>query len=424
MASSIKFDNQELLSTTYNPQFLKHESSPDIDLNTMDLPHENGSVQISDRTGSKIIAIQGVLIGSSEEDLESKIDAFKELFRRVNKNLDVNWNGGTRRYVASCQNHRFDRDHYHIGFVPWSAEFLAPTGIAEETTETNLVANENFTTQEKTKTGLTFLGSASPLPRLRVANQDTSSTDAKGIEFKNTDTGERLIYTRAAGLPQTTAVEFDCRLKTVGGPTAPANYYGVFPKFTPGAANNLRIRIGDIIAEGWEQGDIGNSSVINIDGSHIISQSFILPFTDATFQGVELYIAKSGSPAGDLSVKIKTSDGNGMPYSTVVAAMVIPKASVNTSFSWVKINAAAAFTLNANTKYWIVCEITGGGDTYYWMNFVPPFVTYKRGGVADYTGGAWVNYPEYCTWFRLLFGGKADLTKTFRLNIDYYKRWL
>ena len=52
---SIKFDNQELIGSTYIPRFVKHESNPDRELNSAELSGEDGSVFISTRWGKKII---------------------------------------------------------------------------------------------------------------------------------------------------------------------------------------------------------------------------------------------------------------------------------------------------------------------------------------------------------------------------------
>lgn len=432
MASTIKFDNTEILSTTYNPRFLKHESDPEIELNSMPLPHEDGSVQVSDRTGSKVITVQGVLVGTSEADLESKIDVFKELFRRVNKNLDVNWNGGTRRYVASCQKHSFDRDHFNIGFVPWSAEFLCPTGIAEETTESEAVAATTFTTQEKLLSNIAFLGSAPPRPRFLVQNTSSTTTNAKGIEVKNDTTGERIIYTHVGGLASAYDTIFDCRLKTVSGwsssATLPMSYYGVFPKFAPGN-NNIRVRIGDITAEGWEEGSTGAVGMpIYTDGGtyNKPAQSFILPFTDATFQGVSLYLRKVGTPATDLTITIE-GDSGGSPNGSAIATFTITAATFTDAiYDWRLVNSASRFQLNANTKYWIKCETAGGGGANYfeWISFDAPYGTYKRGNLATYSGGTWTQMPNSDAWFRVLFGGKFDNTKTYQVAVEYYKRWL
>jgi hypothetical protein len=94
------------------------------------------SASSSERYGAKTIKLQGTIKGSSQTDLESKVDAFKELFSRPQKNLEIDWSGGTRRYIATCQHHEFDRDYYHLSIVPWTAEFIAPSGVGQDTSTT------------------------------------------------------------------------------------------------------------------------------------------------------------------------------------------------------------------------------------------------------------------------------------------------
>lgn len=428
MATSLKFDSTELINTTYVPRFGKHESAPEIQLNTMPVPHEDGSIQVSDRTGQKVIAVQGVLVGTSSDDLDSKIDAMKELFRRTNKNLDISWNAGTRRYVASCQKFEFNRDHFNNLWVPWVAEFLAPSGIAEETTETTNVVNATFTTQEKDVSNISLLGSAPPQLKVRVQNTGTVTNVAAGVEVKNIDTGERIIYTHQSGLAQTWDTIFNARLKTVDGwsaPTTPMSYYGVFPKWKPGSSNNLRIRIGDIIAESYEIIGTGSQDMPCYNGTTIQpAQSFYVPYTDSTFQGLELYLRKVGSPPNDLTVTIE-GDSGGNPDGSAVATFTVTAASLATSYDWVRMNSAFKFQLLANKKYWIRLATTGGdGSNYYaWMFFDAPYGLYKKGYLTTLQGASWINTAGDCI-FRVLFGGKFDNTKTYQVQADYFKRWL
>src|SRR5262245_30774345 len=129
---SVSFDGTDLITTTYLPRFVKHESVGTRQLDTMALSRSDGEVLIADSRGKKTISLQGTLKGSSQSDLESKIDAFTELFSRPEKNLDIDWSGGTRRYVATCTAHAFDRDHYHLSIVPWRAEFTVLSGEGKD----------------------------------------------------------------------------------------------------------------------------------------------------------------------------------------------------------------------------------------------------------------------------------------------------
>lgn len=429
--ASIKFDSTEILDTTHVPRFVKHESDPEIGINMAEIARDDGAVIISDKDGVKRIQLQGFLTAATQSALETAIDTFKELFRRTEKNLDISWESGTRRYVATCVRHEFDRDHFHILFVPWTAEFVVAKGVGEGTSETTLISGSTFTTQDYNDT-LTFAGSARPKPRIRVENTGTTTTAAKGIEIKNNYTGERIYFTRANLLGNDIGLEVDCRLKTVRYFGDLVDYFGVFPRYVPGSSNGIYVRIGDIIATAFDNDAGLSDSEMPIYGGDIIkpAQSFIVPYTDNTFQGVSLRIRKVGDPGANLSVRIETDSG-GFPSGTLAhseATFTIAKASVDTSFTWILINSTNTWSLSANTKYWIVCRNTGGdGSNYYaWRNLIGSGATYKNGNMANYQSGvgSWIDGPSNDLEFRIHLGGKFDGTKTYKLKVYYYKRYL
>ena len=242
--NSILFDTTELRNTTYIPRYVKHESATERELNILNLARDNGGVLVNDRRGIKVITLQGILTATTQALLETAIDNFKELFSRTAKNLDIEWAGSTRRYVATCKSHNFDRDYFHLLFVPWTAEMVVVSGVGEDTTETTVVNADTFTANYKTKQ-FTLAGSADPKIRFSVAI-DSPNNLIKGVELKNTDTGERVYATSFTSLEAKT-VEIDTKLKTfkVAGVEVP--YYGVFPKFIIGT-NNIQISLGDIMA--------------------------------------------------------------------------------------------------------------------------------------------------------------------------------
>ena len=133
---TITFDSVDITTNPYVPRFIKHETVPEELLSLMELAREDGSIIIADKYGVKHITLQGVIYGSTQADLETKIDTFKEVFSRKAKNLDVDWAGGTRRYVATCMSHKFNRDYFNISMCPWTADFIVPEGVGKDTSLT------------------------------------------------------------------------------------------------------------------------------------------------------------------------------------------------------------------------------------------------------------------------------------------------
>ena len=423
--ASIKFDGTEILDTTHVPRFMKHESAPLRSIQLLDLTRDDGQVVVSIKYAQKTIKLQGVLTGSSQADLESKIDTFKELFSRQAKNLVVDWNGTTRTYVATCMNHEFNRDHFNILFVPWTAEFLVPAGIGEAPTETTIINNSYWVGAYTDYSGTwTLGGTAKPRPRIYITF-DAALADCKGIQLYNTTTGERLTVNRAAGWDNASVLEIDCRLKTVKYDGVAMPFIGKFPLFNIGA-NTVQLIGGDITDQEFQA--FGTGVNLNIYGNDCPAMSFMVPYTDDTYQGIGLKLAKTGTPS-NLEVEIQT-DNDGEPSGTPVTNAtfeILPADILGIAFFTIK-NSINAFTLNANTRYWIVCRQTAyGGDVgnkYTWLAVENSYADYKKGNVSLSADAetTWTDTPNQDASFRLLYGGLKSMNA--HVNVKQYYSYL
>jgi hypothetical protein len=433
--SSIQYDGTELLNLTYMPQFSKHESAPDRVLMSMPLAREDGEVLIAERYGKKIIYLQGTLVGTSQADLESKIDAFKELFGRPEKNLDISWNSTTRRYVATCSRHGFDRDFFHLSVVPWTAEFTVSTGDGKDTTATTAVnaATVNFVPPTPGTASVTFAGSKAPRPTITLANLDFGSL-VRGFEYKNTDTGERLVVTYPGSWGNDRTATIDCDAKTVTGDavdgiTKALNFFGVFPKFKVGV-NNISITCGGIVNQKSADNvlaDLNTALEVMSATTRQYAQVFMVPYTDETFQGIQLAIKKTGAP-GNITWRIET-DNSGAPSGSLVSADAtgtITAADVTTSTSYIidYTTSGNPFTLAATTPYWLVVK---GGATLdasnKWEFGTAADATYARGyaKLSSDTGSTWSNFAAKTDLsFQILHGGGQG-SVAISHTVTYYK---
>ena len=423
MASSVKFNGTEILTTTFVPRFIKHEPAPDRELTLLALAREDGAILVAEKYGTKRIMLAGNIKASNRTNLETDVDLFKELFSRKEKNLDISWAGGTRRYVATCIRHYFDRDYWNEIYMPWTAEFVVATGIGEDTSETTLESETTFTAAAKSGTW-TFKGSYDPRPRIRV-KCDAGATDPKGLSIENTDTDERIVITRSSGFGAGKYFEVDCRLKTASYDSVARTFYGVFPSFDIGV-NNYEIKIGDVVDQAHTTrtgtDDYACHSTVKV------AQSFMVANTDSTYEGVKLYLRRFGVLVNDLTWRIET-DTSGEPSTTLVnanATGTVAKGDVDLTYAWHTSNATAAVTLTANTRYWLVLSTTAGDATHH---YVVPYetgenATYKKGNAAVYTAATWFDYPNNDLLFQILFCGKANAAKTYEFDVFYYKRYL
>lgn len=438
--ATIKFDNTDILTTTNIVRYVKHESDPSRDLNTLQLTREDGEVLISERYNTKTISIKGILTAASQAALESAIDTMKELFSRIEKNLDVDWNSSTRRYVATCVDVKFDRDHFNLLFVPWEAEFLALKGTGEDTSETTVLNEHTITVTNPVADSFVLAGSAPPKPIITLKGANWSSV-VKGVEYKNTDTGEKIVITRNKNWSGDYSVIINCALKKVTDNIAAVLYnegifYGIFPNFIIGT-NNILVTAGGIVnQETSENGDftyVGSGN--NVETTNIrLAQSFSVPYADDTFKGVTMILSKTLTP-GTITWRIETDD-DGKPSGSLAdanATGTIAVGDVSTSTGYVTDYSANLWTLEANVKYWLVISAAGvDGSNYYTWWQAPSVATlykkYSRGNLLTSTdaGANWNvdgTDPLASFGFKIRYGGEPGVCDA-KHSVKYTKRYL
>lgn len=436
MSQSIKFDNVELMNASYTPKAVRHDSSPVREMEILELAREDGGVLVSERFRPKVIEIEGTLKASSRSALDSLIDDFKELLSRKNKNLDISYGGSTRRYIAYAEEIRINRDYYHNLFVPYYVRFIVPSGIGKDTTET--AALDGVDADPPYTGNVSFEGSAEPKPKITLTI-GSGWYYAKGIQFENTTRSEKCIITlRKYGyFSDGDILIIDCDEKKVTlkkymyyyWTDEEIEFYGVIPSFQIGS-NDIEIKAGNLVDQQFVPDETKTLVDDKIYGNNYVAQSFMVSHTDETYNGYYLRIKKVGSPPDALYVEVR-DDNNGKPGSYVAGSSVsISAADVGTSFDWILANTEVNFTLNANTKYWLVVSMAAGqGDInncYSWRGNSGIAANYGRGHVVKTTdyGANFTNYIDQDKGFKLLFGGKADTSPQLTLDIDYYKRWL
>lgn len=423
---------------------MMHEDVAQRDLMTMPVSRDDGNVLVYERYGQKVIKLQGTLVGSSQSDLDSKIDTFKELFSRPEKNLDIDWNGGTLRFVATCSKHPFTRDHYNTSAVPWTAEFVVSSGVGHDiTTTTALNADAETTAVDSVgnytaSSNFSLSGSKAPKPLITITLAGTPSSSMRGIQYTNLDTGERTIITRnvdMSGLAGKSIV-IDCANKMVTDNLATSgqvegNFLGTFPNFSIGT-NNVSIQTGGIINQAssdFAQTTPSAGTIVTMGvAGRFYAQSFQVPATDSTFSGITFALSKSGTPVGNFNWRM-VGDNAGVPNTagaTVASGMITSYSSVPSypNQAWVAIP-TATFTLTANTTYWIMVFFTGTWDP---SNGVyiggSTSISYPKGSTAlssDY-GSTWT--PDANTLsFKLLFGGLPEATQITH-TVSYTKTYI
>lgn len=102
-----------------------YEAGHSIDSETYNNPLTDLWGELSYYHREKIIVLRGRLKAHNREELEIAMDEMKRALWRPQKNLDIKVNWNIRRAKASCVNMSslFEREHYHITFIPFIIEF-------------------------------------------------------------------------------------------------------------------------------------------------------------------------------------------------------------------------------------------------------------------------------------------------------------
>ncbi len=431
---AVLFDSVTITTSGFLPRYVKHESVADRFLNTVSIAREDGEILISEKYGRKIIQLRGTLIGNSQADLEANIDTFTELFSRSEKNLDIDWNNSTRRYVATCASHRFDRDHFHTGKVPWMAEFVVLSGEGKDISLTTALSEQVITVTTPGTATFTMSGSKPSGVSITLAGFNWPA-DVEGMQFENVDTGEKITVTDTSlGFDDDERVIINTATKQVsvetsaGASSRVVDFSGVFPTFKIGI-NTFKVSAGDIVNQSSGESAADGTDRVLQDTLTFYGQSFRVPYTNATFRGLRLALQKVLSP-GTIHVRMET-DSSGEPSGTLVSdpnsQFTITAAGVSTSVGYVEVNSDVAFSLTANTPYWIVISAEGinGSNKYNLQTTTVASEQYTKGilQISGDSGAAWGELPAETVMFQIRYAGKAG-SGAVKATIAHVKTYL
>lgn len=225
---NISFDNTDLNSSPYSVIDIAHESVASRDVFRYDLARERGAVVVVAEYRSKEIPISGYITGSSQADLDAKIDALKELLNRQGKNLDIDYASGTRRY-KNCYaiQSPIQRSRKDITRAYWSVIFVVPSGVGNSTTATT--ATVNNVTSASYAGSVSVLGNAKSKPKITLSFDSVVGT-LNSIVLLSGSYSVELHSTIVTG----DVVVFNIEEKTVTLNGVLKDYVGQFPEFSPG----------------------------------------------------------------------------------------------------------------------------------------------------------------------------------------------
>lgn len=221
-------------ATGINTNVIRHTDIPENVAELYLVANANDSEVPDLEYPSRRIILGGTIHGSTQADLDNRIDAFKGYFAQRYKDLDINYAGGVRRYVVMKANALSVEREDRALFATFNVELLAkPFGI--DVSPTVILNETGYTSASKTITPT--IGGSAPF-QLPVFTMQFNTITGAGdfIQLTNNNSGAgMLIY--GLGLANGDVLEIDSVLKEVRLNGDEVDYNGSFIELEPGSAS-------------------------------------------------------------------------------------------------------------------------------------------------------------------------------------------
>lgn len=235
--TAVSFDSNDLQTSSIITSQIDAASIPEKDAKLYSLAHANASKIPFTSYPSKKIVISGKLIASSIANMDALEDTFKSYFRGTDKNLDIGFNGGTRRFIATVNSIAIDRPG-GLQFANFTIEFVCTQPFGQATSVTT--PSSSFSPSAAGRTSgsytdaITFTGTAPyQLPVITITI--TAVTGGTGYLAVGNSGNNQGITITGQTFVATDVIEIDCKNKTVKKNGVAIDFLGAFPEFPPGA---------------------------------------------------------------------------------------------------------------------------------------------------------------------------------------------
>lgn len=258
MATEVTFDSNDLQTASIITSQFEHESIPVKEATLFALANANKSVLPIINYPRKIINIAGSLRASSIANLDALVDTFKGYFNGKEKNLDVGFDGGTRRYIATVNSLSIERPR-GLGYANFAVQFVCTEPFGRDTTTTSALS-ANARTAGSYSDDHTFVGTAPFMLPVVTIDYNDVTTDTTEI-VTNTGFETDLSGWSSGGVGTATRVTSQfhsgvASMQMANAGTAVGGYYGweltTLTGLTAGESYTVRA---------WLKGNAGGESV-------------------------------------------------------------------------------------------------------------------------------------------------------------------
>lgn len=231
MATAITYNSFDLQDDNHITEEIGDDDTFAREVGLENRMRRAGAILTDDTFQTKPIPVTGLIKSTSVAAVEQLIDEFKAAMAVRNKQLDIGYGSGTRRYIATPTNVKVQRPVRAANWARYSVVFLA-TEFAQDTSSSTLVNAVNSTASPGDH-ALTITGS-SPDQGVIVTIDINSFTGSSinTISLENLTTGQKINVTRAYLAGDSLVVNSETLDVTVNGDVA--DFSGAFPTFTNG----------------------------------------------------------------------------------------------------------------------------------------------------------------------------------------------
>ena len=228
----ITFNSVSLMNDPYSVRSFTSEETNNKEVFLYELARQRGAHLLSAQYKQKRFTMSGTIKGDNKEDLEANIDTFKALMDLESKNLDIEYAGGTRRFVATAARCEVSRDYFNMTFAPFEIEFIVPSGVGYDTARTE---DTDTAITDLTQNESIDIGGSAPPDDFVLTITVTDVVSITSIDFQAN--GNKITLTTAVA--DNDVIVFDCENLKVTKNGSEVAYTGIFPQFYVGSNNFL-----------------------------------------------------------------------------------------------------------------------------------------------------------------------------------------
>lgn len=231
-ARSISFNGNNLQTATINTQDIDNEGMPEKVLNAYAQANSNDTAITDEDYPSKTIKIKGQITAETPAALDILLDQFRGYLRGKEKNLDIGYGSGIRRYIGTYNGNSDIKRPGGLQFANFTIGFLCKP-FGQDIAATVLV-NQAGRTGATYTDNVNLVGSAPyQLPVATITLTALSTTGNQTINFGNNNTGQQISVTRAFAVNDVIVIDSINKEVRVNGISV--DFSGAFVELEPGA---------------------------------------------------------------------------------------------------------------------------------------------------------------------------------------------